>query len=104
MEITAKITNVVKDEDSRVKAYASISVDNLFTLYGIKVVEGQTDRFVSMPSFQTKDDNDNPRYIDIFKVQSRDMREAINEAVLGAYDIALQQKETEELEPVFQQQ
>lgn len=103
MAITAKITNMVDDERSKVRAYASVNVDDQFTIYGVKVVEGQTDNFVSMPSFQTKDDNDNPRYVDIFRINSRDMRDAVQSAVLGAYEIALQQKESEQFEPVFQQ-
>ena len=103
MAITAKITNMVSDERSKIRAFASVNVDEQFTIYGIKVVEGQTDTFVSMPSFQTKDDNDNPRYVDIFRIHSRDMREAISSAVLGAYEIALQQKENEQFENVFQQ-
>jgi stage V sporulation protein G len=97
MAITAKITNHVKDNNSKVRAYATICIDDSFTVHGLKVVEGPTDRFVSMPSFQTKDENGNPKYVDIFSIQSKELKEAVSSAVLGAYDISLQQKQTEDL-------
>ena len=95
MAITAKITHMVSDEKSKIRAFAQVTVDDQFTVCGVKVVEGQTDTFVSMPSFQS-------RYVDIFRIHSRDMREAVSTAVLGAYEIAVQQRENQEYEPVFQ--
>ncbi len=102
MAITAKITHMVSDEKSKIRAFAQVTVDDQFTVCGVKVVEGQTDTFVSMPSFQSRDENNNPRYVDIFRIHSRDMREAVSSAVLGAYEIAVQQRENQEYEPVFQ--
>ncbi|ADC66348.1 SpoVG family protein [Ferroglobus placidus DSM 10642] len=64
-----------------VKAYASVSLDNEFVVKGIKIVEGESGLWVSMPSRKAKDGS----YQDIFHPTSREAREKIVSAVLEAY-------------------
>ena len=64
----------------------------------IKVCEGEKGRFVSMPSTQYTDRDGNKQYQDIFHPISKGARNALNQAVLNAYDIKLQQVQQTEIE------
>ena len=66
--------------------------------HGIKVCEGEKGRFVSMPSTQYTDRDGNKQYQDIFHPISKGARNALNQAVLNAYDIKLQQVQQTEIE------
>ncbi len=54
MEITEVRVKLVKDEDTRLKAFCSITLDNEFVVRDIKVIESPHGHFVSMPSRKKK--------------------------------------------------
>lgn len=45
----------VKKEDSKLKAVASITIDDCFVVHDIKVIEGTDGPFIAMPSRKTND-------------------------------------------------
>ena len=91
MKISATINRLVDKPDSNIKAFASVSFDGFYAVHGIKVCEGEKGRFVSMPSTQYTDRDGNKQYQDIFHPISKGARNALNQAVLNAYDLKLQQ-------------
>lgn len=50
MNITDVRVRIVKKDDSKLKAVASITIDNCFVVHDIKVIEGVEGYFVAMPS------------------------------------------------------
>lgn len=82
MKITETRVYPLSKKDSNLKAFASITIDNAVCITGIRIVEGSNGLFISMP--QSKD-NDG-EYHDIVFPVTRDTREAIQDAVLEAYD------------------
>ena len=48
MKITATINRFVDKQDSSVKAYASVTMDGMFAVHGLKVMETEKGRFVNM--------------------------------------------------------
>ena len=98
MKISATINRLVDKPDSNIKAFASVSFDGFYAVHGIKVCEGEKGRFVSMPSTQYTDRDGNKQYQDIFHPISKGARNALNQAVLNAYDIELQQVQQTEIE------
>ncbi len=46
MKITATINRFVDKQDSSVKAYASVTMDGMFAVHGLKVMETEKGRFV----------------------------------------------------------
>lgn len=98
MRIHASINRMVNKEDSAIKAYASVTMDGMFAVHGIKVCEGEKGRFVSMPSTQYTDRDGNKQYQDIFHPISKGARNALNQAVLNAYDLKLQQVQQTDIE------
>jgi stage V sporulation protein G len=70
------------DPKGNTKAFASVAVDDLIVIRGIRVVEGKNGLFVTMPQSQDKEKN----YHDIAFSVSADLRKAINKSVLDLYE------------------
>jgi len=71
--------------EERLKAFANITFDDEFVVRGLKVIEGNTGYFVSMPSRRRPDGT----YQDIAHPINNEMRERLEKAVLSAYEEAL---------------
>ena len=46
MKIHASINRMVNKEDSAIKAYASVTMDGMFAVHGLRVIETEKGRFV----------------------------------------------------------
>ena len=54
MEIT-EVRVILKDSpDKKLKAYATVTFDNVFVIRNIKIIEGSTGLFIAMPSRKVK--------------------------------------------------
>ncbi|MDP5276944.1 MULTISPECIES: septation regulator SpoVG [Chengkuizengella] len=72
------------NSEGRMKAIASITIDNEFVVHDIRVIEGNNGMFVAMPSKRTPDGE----FRDIAHPISSPTREKIQLAVLEEYDNA----------------
>ena len=68
-------------DDSRIKAFADIGINNALLIKGIRVVQGKNGLFVSMPVEQGK----NEKWFERVRCLSQEIRELISEKVLAAY-------------------
>lgn len=84
MNITDVRVRIVKKEDSKLKAVASITIDNCFVVHDIKVIEGAEGYFIAMPSRKTNDGE----YKDIAHPINTDTREALKGEILKAFEEA----------------
>jgi len=71
--------------EGRMKAIASITIDNEFVVHDIRVIDGNNGMFVAMPSKRTPDGE----FRDIAHPISSATREKIQSAVLEVYEKAL---------------
>ena len=101
MKIHAQINRLVDKPDSQVRAFASVSLDGMFAVHGIRVIENDSGRFAAMPSNAYVDRNGDTKYSDIFHAITKDAHDAIARAVLSAYEqkIAQTQAGTVEVMP-----
>ena len=54
--VRAKIDRLVTDEESKVKAYASVTIGGMFAVHGVRVYQTENGgNYVSMPFNQYKD-------------------------------------------------
>jgi len=90
MEITDVRLRRVNTE-GRMKAIASITIDNEFVVHDIRVIDGNNGMFVAMPSKRTPDGE----FRDIAHPISQATREKIQNAVLEVYERAVQAEEAE---------
>lgn len=67
--------------DGRMRAIASITLDNEFVVHDIRVIDGNSGLFVAMPSKRTADGE----FRDIAHPINQSMRGKIQETVLAAY-------------------
>ncbi len=80
MEITE--VNIFLQNEERLKAYVSITFDNVFVVRNLKIIDGKKGLFVSMPSRKTKEGD----YKDIAHPITNEMRDLIEKKVLLAYN------------------
>jgi stage V sporulation protein G len=95
-EVTAvQITDVrlrKMNTEGRMKAIASITIDNEFVVHDIRVIDGNNGMFVAMPSKRTPDGE----FRDIAHPISSNTRQKIQDAVLEVFYSTSDTEETEE--------
>ena len=80
MEITdIRIRKI--NTDSRLKAVASITIDNCFEIHELRVIEGKEGLFVAMPSRQVSDGT----FKDIAHPINAETRKLIEDFVVAKY-------------------
>ena len=87
-----KITDVrvrKVETDSKMKAVASITLDNEFAVHDIKVIEGEKGLFIAMPSRKAADGD----YRDIAHPINQNARERIQSLILAEYEKAVLEEE-----------
>ena len=87
-----KITDVrirLVDHEGRVRAIASITIEDEFVVHDIKVIEGTNGLFIAMPSRKSQ----SGEFRDIAHPISTETRNKIQAAILEAYDKELAEKE-----------
>jgi len=71
--------------EGKMKAIVSVTLDDMFVIHDVKVVEGQSGLFVAMPSRKTP----GGEFRDIAHPINTFAREIIQDAVLKAYSEAI---------------
>ncbi len=79
MEITD--VRIFPREETKLKAFASMTFDDCFRVKGLRVVEGSNGLFVAMPSRKLPDGS----FEDIAHPLTREMKKIIEERVLAEY-------------------
>lgn len=82
MNITDVRVRLLKNDEGKMKASASIVIDNDFVIHDIKIIEGTDKNFISMPSRRTKDGE----YRDIAHPLRTDVREELAALILAEYE------------------
>jgi stage V sporulation protein G len=89
MEIT-EIRIALRD-DNKLKAFASITIDNCFVVRGLKIIEGAKGLFVAMPSRKRPDGT----YQDIAHPINNETRDWMEEKIISKYEEEKDKLETE---------
>ncbi len=82
MTISDVRVRLVKKDDNKLKAVASVTFDDCFVVHDIKVIEGNEGYFIAMPSRKTNDGE----YKDIAHPIKTEMRESLIKAILSAFE------------------
>ena len=82
MRIKITEVRVSLRDDAKLKAFASITLEDQFVIRGLKVIEGNSNRmFVAMPSRKSPDG----KHQDIAHPITQAMREYVEDVVIGEY-------------------
>lgn len=78
-------------DDNKLKAFASITIDNCFVIRGLKIIEGAKGVFVAMPSRKRPDGT----YQDVAHPINNETRDWMEGLIITAYNEELENAETE---------
>ncbi len=81
MEISDVRIRLVNKGDNKLKAVASITLDECFVVHDIKIIESSEGAFIAMPSRKTNDGD----YKDIAHPLDTATRDNMKKAILTAY-------------------
>jgi len=84
MKISDVRVRIVKNDTSKIKGSASITIDDCFVVHDIKIIEGNEGYFIAMPSRKTPDGE----FKDIVHPLNTETREQIRDIVLKAFEDA----------------
>ena len=87
MKLEAKIDRMV--QKGNVKAIASVSLDGMFVVKGLKVMDGRKGLFVSMPQETFSGKDGQKQYSNTFFALTNSAKSQLQEAVLDAYQLRL---------------
>lgn len=76
-------------QEGKMKAVVSITIDDVFVVHDIKIIDGEKGMFIAMPSKKTADGE----YRDIAHPISSQTREQLQTMILAAYKEALEAPE-----------
>ena len=84
MKISEVRIRLKDKQDSKIRAIASITIDDCFVVHDIKVIEGNDGNFIAMPSRKTPEGE----YKDIVHPLNSETREMIRQTIIAEYDKA----------------
>lgn len=91
MQITdVRVRKITKE--GKMKAIVSITIDDVFVVHDIKVIEGEKGMFIAMPSKKATDGD----YRDIAHPINSSTRDFIQKIILESYERVLEEPEVQE--------
>ena len=81
MKISDVRIRLVNKDSNKLKAVASITIDDCFVVHDIKIIDSADGEFIAMPSRKTNDGE----YKDIAHPLNTETRELLKQAILTAY-------------------
>ena len=82
MEITKVRVHKVDREGSRLKGYATVTIDDCFVIGDIRIIEGENRLFCAMPSRKVNDD----KFEDYVHPTNAETRKMFEDAILAEYN------------------
>ena len=82
MKITKVVLRIKEKEDSRLKAIATVTLDEAFVITGIRLIQGDDKMFIAMPSRKVSEGV----YDDIAHPVNQETRQMFEDAIFKAYD------------------
>lgn len=82
MKITSVRVRKFDNSESRMKAIASVTIDDCFVIHDIRVIEGNNGLFIAMPSRKTPGGN----FRDIAHPTNQETRQMFETAILEEYN------------------
>ena len=84
MKITSINVRKVEKEDSNLRAFVNITIDDALAVKDLRIIDGNNGLFVAMPSRKNKDGE----YRDIVHPINQEVRDMMEEEIIKAYNEA----------------
>ena len=89
MNISNVRVRMVQKSDGKLKAIASITIDDCFVIHDIKIIDGKDGYFIAMPSRKTNDGG----YMDICHPINTETREVVISEILKVFHEEMEKTE-----------
>lgn len=86
MKITSMRIIEIKNSETRLKAIANVTFDEMFVVSGIKILQSEIGYFLAMPSKQIKDG----KFVDIAHPINKESRAVFEKLLFWGYEHVLQ--------------
>lgn len=90
MEITNVRVRIVEKENSKMRGFASVTIDDQFVVHDIRILEGDNGLFLAMPSKQIAPGE----YRDIAHPINAEARKIFSDAILAEYENELKKEDS----------
>jgi len=94
--IKARIDNLVNFDESKTKAFASVTIEGAVAIHGIRVMNSAKGLFVAMPANKFVDENGKTKFSEIAHPISKEARDILNSKVMETYNQALDEQLSED--------
>ena len=95
-EVKARVDWSNPNQTDILKGIATVTIADAFQVHGVRIIKGKTGLFTSMPSRAVTDSKTGEKkYLETCHPVNNDMRLAISEAVISAYEQSLKSSESE---------
>jgi len=96
LAITQIAIKLVKNTQSKVVSFADITINDIFVVKDLKIVNGRNGLFATFPQ-KSYDKNGSPEYYDIAHPLSGDLRKYIQQLIIDHYIMATQGQQSQQV-------
>ena len=83
--VAARIDRLNND-DSKTKAYATLTINDAFAIHGVKLIQGKNGLFASMPSRAVTNEQGETAYVPFANPITKEMSDAVITCLVNAYN------------------
>ena len=87
--VAARIDRLNND-DSKTKAYATLTINDAFAIHGVRLIQGKNGLFASMPSRAVTNEQDETEYVPFANPITKEASDAVRTCLVNAYNEALE--------------
>ncbi len=88
MNIKVEVRKIFTEPDE-LRAVTTVTLDDMYVVHGVKVLERNGELVIRMPGRQTSGKEGKPKHRDIFHPITTEARAVMQQAVLAAYEAAI---------------
>ena len=74
-----------QDSKSKIVGTAAVTIDGVFVVHDIKIIDGEKGLFISMPSRKIKDKDGHEKYVDVAHPLDAEVRKQLTKSILETY-------------------
>ncbi len=87
--VAARIDRLNND-DSKTKAYATLTINDAFAIHGVRLIQGKNGLFASMPSRTVTNEQGETEYVPFANPITKEASDAVRTCLVNAYNETVQ--------------
>lgn len=88
--IVAARIDRLNNDDSKTKAYATLTINDAFAIHGVRLIQGKNGLFASMPSRTITNEQGETEYVPFANPITKEASDAVRTCLVNAYNEAVE--------------